>query len=215
MLVRLMCVATLVCLATAVVSPVAAQNTIAIYADFGDGLDPAGVTKVGEPFDVVVIAETDLGIAGIEFVMTELMHLHSGVFKVATRKFNDTPLDLGDNQQGEYLMALGGCSDPGTNEMVRVRYYDVDGSLGDNVVLSLSGFGPENSRPSTFHGHMGYVDCDTRGFVLTPKPWEYDNGVDPSLIDGVENTDGVVVLNPAGIGVPTGKASVSGLKSRF
>ena len=200
----------------ALVAPVAgAQDTIGIYIEDDDGLDRAGVTKVGEPFDVVVVVNASKSGGAIEFVMTELMHLFPGVFKFSTKKVNDTPLDLGNNQQGEYLIAYGGCVDAGSFEVVRLQYYDVDGSIDDNVVLGLSGLGPESDYPSTFDGQMGYISCQDEGVILVGEPWEHDDVIDPTRIEGVVNTDGIVVLNPVGLGVTNEEASVSTLKTRF
>lgn len=193
-----------------------AQDTIGIYADFGEGLAPSVITKPGTPFDVVVVAHTDESSAAMEFVMTELIHLYAGVFKLKTDKINNTPLDLGDNQMGEYLMAYRPCPGPGPTEMVRIRYYDLEGEIGENVVLQLRGFQPGDSKPSTFDGQPGYVTCESyEARVLTGVEWDDSSGIDPMLIPGVESTDGIVVLNPVGISVAGEFTSVGAIKSRF
>lgn len=200
------------------ITPASAQDTIGIYADFGEGegLARSIITKPGTPFDVVVVANTYRDSGAAEFVMTELMLLYSGVFKFQTTKVNNTPLDLGDNQVGEYLLAFAACIDAGLIELVRIRYYDLDGAIGPNVVLSLSGFGPDASMPSSFDGGMGYVDCEHDELhALTPEPWDESSDVDPKLIAGVDSTEGILVINPEGITVPAGVSSMGSLKSRF
>lgn len=192
-----------------------AQDTIGIYADFGEGLAPSVITKPGTPFDVVIVTTTDKPSCASEFVMTELIHLYAGVFKLQTDKINNTPLDLGDNQMGEYLLAYMGCVEEGAQEVIRIRYYDVDGELGNNVVLQLRGLQPGDTMPSTFDGQMGYVSDDEDARVLTGEPWDMASGLDPTLIPGVESTNGMMVLNPAGISVAGEFSSVSTLKSRF
>lgn len=197
-------------------TPVLAQDTIGIYADFGEGLESAGITKPGTPFEIVVVASPSQDHAAMEFVMTELMHLYAGVFKYTTSKINDTSLDLGDNQVGEYLMAYG-CMPAGESEMVRVRYYDVTGEIGENVVLALSGFGPDASKASSFDGGIGYAGCvgNLELYDLVAEPWDAASEFDPSRIPGVESTDGILVLNPAGLSVPVADASVGTIKSRY
>lgn len=198
-------------------SPVHAQDTIGIYVDFEGDLSSAAVTKPGVPFEIVVVAEMDAQSGAAEFVMTELMHLYSGVFKFWTTKINNTHLDLGDNQSGEYLMAFAGCMDAGVQELVRVQYYDVNGEIGSDVVLELSGLGPDASMPSSFDGGMGYASCgDSQGLrELAPAAWDDSLDIDPLRIPGVESTDGILVLNPSDDIVPTADQSVGLLKSRF
>lgn len=194
-----------------------AQDTIGIYADFGEGggLESAGITKPGTPFDIVVVADPSEDHGAMEFVMTELMHLYGGVFKYSTHKINDTTLDLGDNQAGEYLMAYG-CTPAGEQEMVRIRYYDLNGEIGENVVLQLSGFGPDASKPSSFDGGMGYASCAMGKVELTAVPWDVaSTQMDPARIPGIASTDGIVVLNPAGLSVPNDGSSMGLLKSRY
>ena len=200
-----------------VITPAQAQDTIGLYADFGDAgeLSRSIITKPGTPFDVVVVTKADRGSSAIEFIMTELVWIYPGVFKVSTAKVNDTKLDIGDNDVGEYVIAYATCVNSGTTEVARVRYHDVSQSIGPNVVLSLRGLGPGDSWPSTFDGDMGYVDCDYSKFVLTPEPWDDSSNVDPTRIAGLESTDGILVLNPEGLSVPAAVKSMGTLKSQF
>jgi hypothetical protein len=200
-----------------VIAPAQAQDTIGLYADFGEGgeLSRSIIVKPGTPFDVVVVTSTDHESSAIEFIMTELVWIYSGVFKVSTTKVNDTLMDLGDNDVGEYLVAYGGCVDAGTTEIVRVRYANVRQPIGPNVVLSLRGFGPGDNWPSSFGGQIGYADCDMSKFVLTPEPWDDSSNVDPTRISGLESTDGILVLNPEGLSVPAAARSMGTLKSQF
>lgn len=202
-------------LALLVAMPAAAQDYIGVRADFGGGLEPVGVTKTGEPFDVVVVMHPSHDSAAAEFVITELMNLFPGVFKFQTTRINNTPLDLGNNQQGEYIIAYGVCVESSRYEAVRIRYFDVDGSIGRNVVLEVGGLGPDASFPSTFGGEPGYVDCADAKHTLRGLPWEADTGIDPMLIEGVTSTDGIMVLNPDGISVDAEATSVGALKTRF
>jgi hypothetical protein len=128
---------------------------------------------------------------------------------------NDTNLDLGDNDVGEYVMAYAACVDAGITEVVRVRYQDISKSIGSNVVLSLRGLGPGDSWPSSFGGDLGYVDCSDTKWVLTPEPWDDSSDVDPTRISGLDSTDGILVINPEGISVPAVVSSRGALKSRF
>jgi hypothetical protein len=135
-----------------------AQGTIGLYGDTGSGLsrtiDPIFVT----PFDIVASMEDVLIGSGAEFVMTELSMEYPGILKIGTRKINNTPLDLGDNARGEYLIAFGDCFWAPT-EIVRVTYLDVAGALPPDIVLRLRGFQPGDSQPSTFNGRPGFIDC--------------------------------------------------------
>lgn len=192
--------------------PAMAQDTISLYFD-----DPVtGLQRFGrvpgttDPFHVVVVLNTDAPACAAEFVMTEVAGF-PGVFKTNTTKIHDTPLDLGNNGYGEYMMAWGfdGCPS-GEFEVVRVEYRVLTpGMLQHPVVLSLRGFGPGDSRPSSFLGEMGYIDAADDKVVLTPEVWsEY------GLPDN-ENLEGAVVLNPNWMPIAADTGSVSAFKTRY
>ena len=58
--------------------------------------------------------------AGAEFIMTELLSIVPGLFKLSTTRVNDTALDLGDNSVGEYQIDFSECVGAGSVEVVRV-----------------------------------------------------------------------------------------------
>lgn len=194
-----------------------AQDTIGLYADFGDGdgLARALVPKVGEPFDVVVVMKADSGSEYIEFVMTELAPFYSGVFKYSTTRINGVTVDLGNDNFGGHAFGFGSCVDSGEHEVLRVRYFDVDGSLEPNVVLSLRPFEAADGVAAHFEGTMGYSDCAGRDVALAPEPWDGESGFDPTRIAGLESTDGILVLNPDGLTVAAGPQTIGLLKGRF
>jgi len=107
--------------------------------------------------------------AGAEFIMTELLSMFPGLFKLSTTRVNDTALDLGDNSVGEYQFDFLGCVGAGSVEVVRVRHGDFAGVIGLNVVLSLRGFVASDSQPSNFNGEMGYIDCLDGKHALAPE----------------------------------------------
>lgn len=200
-----------------VARPAAAEDTIALYADFGAGTGSsrAVILKPGEPFDIVAVTNTSSTGRHIEFGMTELSTVYSGVFKVSTTRYGGSTVALGNEDLGEQVFALYGCMPAGTNEVVRIRYHDVNGSLPDNVVLSLNGLQPRDLFAPHFPGEMGYIDCTEVDHLLAPAPWDESTGMDPSRIDGVSSTDGILVLNPNGLSVPTRDGTMSTLKARY
>jgi hypothetical protein len=191
-------------------------QTIAVSAD-PDGPGPLGLTQVfdapaGLTFDLVVWMDT----AGVEtnaaeFVMTELRVVAPGVLSTATVKFNNA-LDLGLNSVGEYLLAFGACFPPATQmEMVRVTYLQLAaGTIVADQLITLRGFQPGDTRPSTFAGEPGFVDCS--------------EGKHPLVLGGADGgttgadvvfPDGTLILNPTPLVVPTVDNSMGQLKAHF
>lgn len=191
--------------------PAIAQDTIALYGQVDAPLSRFIYTDT-QTFDIVALATSSKCQGAIEFVMTELTVLYPGVFKTDTRRANDTPLDLGDNDVGEYLIAYGDCLGPGPVEAVRVTYLDADGSLiGPDTVLSVRGFQPGDSRPSSCGGLPCYVSVssDNNKYVLALEAWsEYGMPDNQDLA-------GAVVLNPSGFPVASEATSLGCLKARF
>ena len=196
---------------------IAFAQTMAVSAD-PDGAAGTGPftqvfdSPVGVGFDLVVWMDTaGEPSSAAEFVVTELLVATPGVFKLGTIKINNTPLDLGDNARGEYLLAFGGCEVPSAELlMVRVTYGDFSGVIGADVVMSLRGLQPGDSQPSTFFGELGFVDCSDQPFVATM------GGADGGFTGaGVNFPDGGLVLNPTPLVVPTVDNSVGQLKARF
>ena len=204
-------------LVAGVFAPAQAQDLIGLYfADPVDGLQRHGITPVG-PFDIVVQTMTDETACASEFVMTEIAVVVPGVFKTNTAKIFNTPLDLGDNNAGEYILAYGPvCAAPGPVEVVRVSYLDFNGLMPLDVILQIRGFQPGDSQPSSFLGGMGYIDTTSAKHGLLPEPWP---GIDQTNIDptkgpnGVASGDGVCVLNADS--TPNESVSVTSLKARF
>ena len=202
-------------LVAGVFAPAQAQDTIAIH--FDDGLG-GGVQRFGNtgatPFNIVVITETSENSSAAEFVISELRVLFPGVFALATTKINNTPLDLGNNAIGEYVLAYTGCVPSGVAEIVRIQYGDFSGLITNDVILQIRGLQPGDSVESTFGGEMGYIDCVDQGRTLSPAPWPSGTNIDPTKgPSGVPSGDGVCVLNADT--VPNESDSVSSLKARF
>jgi len=165
----------------------------------------------GQTFDLVVYLDTGgEGSTAAEFVMTELVLVAPGVFKLGTIKINDA-LDLADNGLGEYLMAFQFCAPGGAPlEIVRVNYGAFQGIPAADTVVSLRGFQPGDSKPSTFEGEMGYIDCADVGFPV------FMGGTDGGITGAdVVFPDGSCVLNPTPIVVDNEAGSVGQLKARF
>jgi hypothetical protein len=144
-------------------APVAAAPTMAVWGDDGTGLSPNLTIQADKPFDVVVTLDSDgYDAAAAEWVMTELRIVYPGLFAIATKKINDTPLDLGLNDGGEYLMAFGDCEPSGDRiELARITYADLTGVVGTrSTLVTLRGFEPGDTQPSSFSGQPGFVDCD-------------------------------------------------------
>lgn len=202
-------------LVASVFAPAQAQDWIAIYGDTGSGLSRAINTTPGVPFDIVVQNQTDNTSAAAEFVIDDVKVLFPSVFRLSITKVNNTPLDLGDNTVGEYLIAYGVCLSAGTVEIVRINYGDFGGAITNDVVLGIRGLQPGDSRPSSFNGSTGYVDCTNAKHPMTLEPFPAPDviGVDPTKLVGVDSGDGVCVLN-ADV-TPNETASVGTLKGRF
>jgi hypothetical protein len=201
-----------VALVASMVVPAEVQDTISLYGDIYGWLSRFITTTSGLPFDIVVVMKTAESGAGAEFIMTELLSICPGLFKLSTTRVNDTALDLGDNSVGEYQIDFSGCVGAGSVEVVRVQYGDFAGVIGLNVVLSLRGFVAADSRPSNFNGEMGYIDCLDGKHVLAPEPWNDFDVLDPTRLPEVDSADGVMMLNGD---IATGDSSIGILKSRF
>jgi len=202
------CIA-LVCVVAAF-APAGAQDTITLmYDDAIDGFQRFGQVEPGIPFEIVALMEAGKPSCAAEFVMTEFTVVVPGVFKLSTTKVNNTPLDLGDNGVGEYIMAFQGCVAAGPVEVVRIMYGDFGGVTPPDVVLGMRGLQPGDSFPSSFQGEMGYIDILEAKRVLTPVPWsEYGMPVDPALAGGI-------ILNPTMDPVDNEIGSVGALKARY
>jgi hypothetical protein len=203
------------------VAPAQAQTeivgTIGLYFA-GPALPPAdrfGNVAQGDLFDLVVVTKIDRESCASEFVMTELAVTTPGIFKINTQRVNGTPLDLGDNSAGEYIIAYGeACAAPGDVEVVRVSYLAQAGAPAPDTILELRGFQqPPDSRPSSFEGEMGWVDRNDEKFFLDSEPWPDGlvGNIDPLKLPN--GGAGLCVLNADA--VPTDANSMSSLKSRF
>jgi hypothetical protein len=191
------------------------RGTIGLYlsTDEGNDLSRSGVTKAGEPFELVVRIDAEIPGNAIVFQITELSLLYPGVFKVSTWRYDDSDLDLGDNDQGEYVFAYGTCAVAGELEVLRVGYSDVQGDLPPDVPLYVQG-SPNDLHGSNLDGAPGYSPCDAGVLLaLTPLPWD-DSSIDPMQIDGVTHTDGLLILNPSK-SVPNGVESFGALKAKY
>lgn len=160
--------------------------------------------------EIAAILETDHDFTAGEFVMTDLAQTVPGVIRLGTVRVNDTDLDLGDNERGEYLLAAEACMPAGRIEMVRVTYGLTDGVvLGVDRALFVRGFETGDSQPSSFYGSPGYVDCQIVQHVLAREAWsEYMHPDNPTLA-------GAVVINPSNIPVGGEVTSLGLLKAAF
>jgi hypothetical protein len=165
----------------------------------------------GQTFDLIVSLDTaGEPSSGAEFVMTELLVVAPGVFKLATNRIFGSQLDLGDNAVGEYIIAFGACAPPGIVEMVRVNYGTFQGDVPSDTVIALRGLQPGDSQPSTFGGELGFFDCTDNGFVA--QFGGTDGGETGS---GVVFPDGSCVVNPTPLAVDNEAGSMGQLKARF
>lgn len=179
----------------------------------GSGLDSQVLETAGPQFDLIVrLDSAGEPSSAAEFVVTELLVEVPGIFKLSTVKINNTPLDLGDNSKGEYILAFGGCEPAGVLELVRVGYGDFGGALGPNsdFVVSLRGFEAGDSQPSSFAGELGFVDCADNKYPVALGG--ADGGVTGS---GVVFADGAMVINATPLAVPTDAGTMGQLKARF
>ena len=192
-------------------------QTIAVSAD-PDGAGGSGPftqvfdSPVGLGFDIVVWMDSNgEPSSAVEFIMTELLVETPGVFKLGTIRINNTPLDIGDNLVGEYIIAFGSC-EPVSSQLVlvRVTYGDFSGVIGADLVMNLRGFQPGDSQPSTFNGEPGFVDCIEGTHTLVMGG--VDGGVTGS---GVVFPDGGLIMNGTLVVVPTVENSMGQLKARF
>jgi len=192
------------------------SGTIGLYLDDSDGndLSRSGVVKKGKPFEIVVTMTTpeERHASLAVFQITELNLTYPGVFKVSTWKYNNTQMDLGRNDIGEYVFAFQECAPDGEIEILRVGYNHVSGPFRD-VALYVGGLPEDTEARPTWDGAPGYITCADDAWSLDPEPWT-DDSFDPTTIEGVTDTDGLLVLNPTHL-VPIGTTSVSLLKSRF
>ena len=183
-------------------SPALAGPTMALWADVGAGLSPDLTPPAGVQFDVVITLDSDGASAlAAEFVITDLRNVFPGVFAMATKKINDTSLDLGQNDLGEYLMAFSACEPSGNRiEMVRITYADFSGVIGNqSTVLTLRGFEAGDTLPSSFNGSPGFMECDE-----TTKQ---------SAQMGGNDNEGALCVNC--FEPPANDASMTNLKSKF
>ena len=209
-------IAALLFVAVAAHAELPARGTIGLYLNDGEGNDltRSGVTKIGEPFELVVKVDSDFESAGLVFKITELNLLFPGVFKVSTWRYNETIFELGENDIGEYAFVYGGvCAPSGGVEVLRVGYADVNGDLPDDVALYVTGHAADQIHLGDLEDDPGYIDCTDGTWSLIPEPWE-DDSIDPWRIEGVTHTDGLLILNPS-ISVPVGMESIGMLKAKF
>jgi hypothetical protein len=165
----------------------------------------------GQTFDLVVSLDpAGNASSGAEFVMTELLIVAPGVFKLATDRIFGSQLDLGDNALGEYIIAFGACAPAGVVEMVRVNYGTFQGDVPTDTVITLRGLQPGDSQPSTFDGELGFFDCSDNGFLA--QLGGADGGTTGS---GVDFPDGACVINGTPVVVDNEAGSMGQLKARF
>lgn len=190
------------------------RGTIGLYLAEGNDLARAGVAKVGEPFELVVVTDSDLRMDGVIFKITELNLLFPGIFKVSTTKYGEGNIEGADNDLGEYAFTFAGpCAEAGATEVARVGYVDANGELPNDIALFVGGIPNDTLHGPQLEGAPGFISCGDGMYALLPEPWD-DDSIDPTQIEGVTTTDGLLVLNPSQQ-VPVGDASMTTLKARY
>ena len=164
-------------------------------------------------FDVVVWLDS-AGHPGqaVEFVVTDLAEIVPGVFKISTVTIGN-PIDLGLEfpAPGEFALVYGECVAANNQlELARITYADFTGVLGMDQVMTVRGFQPGDSVPSTFGGQPGFVDCDDA--LVSCEMGGTAGGVTGS---GVTFPAGALILNATPLVVPTGDGSIARLKAKF
>ena len=181
-------------------------------APLGGTAGPVFDIGQGAQFTLEAVLDTGgEGSSAAEFVMTELLIVAPGVFKLGTVKINNTPLDLGDNARGEYVLAFQGCvAGGGPVTMVTVTYGTFGGPVPPDTAITLRGLQPGDSVESTFGGELGYIDCSDNGFAV--QMGGTDGGFTGS---GAEFPDGGCMINGTPVVVDNEVGSVGSLKGRF
>lgn len=194
-------------------SAVAQNMTMAVSVKVGTEYQQVATVVTGAPFTIAVWGNTDgISTSAAEFVVTELLQTYAaGMFKTGTVKILNTPLDLGNNSLGEYLLAFGACVPASPQlELVAVNYFPFASVIAPDTVMNLRGFQPGDTRPSSFFGSVGFVDCvQTK---ITASVGGVDGGYTGTL---VEFADGLCVLNATPMVVDNDEASFGQIKARF
>ena len=192
--------------------PVAATAQVMYVqgAPLGGTAGPVFDIGQGAQFNLEVVLEAGSESSAAEFVMTELLIVAPGVFKLGTVKINNTPLDLGDNALGEYVLAFQGCVPNAPQTLVTLTYGTFGGPVPADTAITLRGLQPGDSVESTFGGEIGFIDCSDGGFVV--QMGGTDGGVTGA---GVEFPDGSCMINGTPIVVDNEASSVGALKATF
>lgn len=201
------------------VAGASAQETLSAYGDTGDGLERFLYTD-SEPFDIVIVANTTGMSRVFEFVLTELSTTTPGVFRINVSSTGNH-IDMGHSGDDvlynvyAWKAGVGECWEPGTNEILRLTYLDLNGTtIGADVVLSMRGIQEGDPWPTSFSGHTGYVECEpcvARWCVriLDQEAWsEYGQPDNEELA-------GAVVLNPSWFPIESDATSMGTLKVRY
>jgi hypothetical protein len=187
----------LIWLATA--STGAGAQTISLAVDNQGTYTRSFDVVVSEPFDVVTIIDTASNeIAAAEWVQTEPILQFPGVFRLLNQVYCQQccniclGLDGCCGANGEYVIPLGECVPPSEDLVVaRNQYFDVNGLIPDDFVLTIRGLQPGDTQPSSFNGSPGFYDCDDVGHPMVMSggdAWETGSGV---IVPS-----GALVLNP-------------------
>ena len=199
-----------------IAAPAAAQPTFAVWADAG-GVLVNDFDVLNPVFEVVVTLDSDgHQSAGAEWVMTDLREAIPGIFLLSQTSSLGNPCGimgedcLGPDGLGEYTLAFWHCEDEGDRvELLRIQY----GAFGEQIdadrVLTIRGFQPGDTRPSSFGGAPGIVDCADQKFagIMGGSP----GGTTSS---GVTWPEGALILNPTRP-IPVEGPTFSTVKSRY
>jgi hypothetical protein len=202
----------ILCLSLTIPSPAAAQ-TMALYVDAGGTLTREHDVLPVTPFDVLTTLDSGgHDVSAIEWVQTDLVEEYPGMVRLNATTISCS-IDLAIEPPGEFVLwVCGGCAPASEQlELARLTYMDLAASLGSDVVMTIRGFGPGDTYPSSFDGSPGFLDCSQAGFTAIMQGGEaWLTGA------GVEVPSGALVLNPTPpLVVGNGSGSFSLLKSTF
>jgi len=200
--------------------PCAADPTLSIWADDDGTLVNMFDVTEAEPFDIVFVLDSDgHGVRALEFVADDLTGLVPGIFKIGSSSSAPVHLDpvgcgVGARSTcgpGEVLVVYYDCHlSSDSLELLRWTYGDFSGVMTSDVVITLRGFGPGDSFPSSIGGEPGFLDCED--VPIAAPMGGSDGGVTDS---GVMWPDGSLILNPCCVPLPVEDSSFAALKSRY
>jgi hypothetical protein len=176
----------------AITATAANSQTMSIVVD-DQGVHTRAFSSVfGEPFDVVTLLDTGgVSATAAEWVQTELTDPPVGYFRLGTVRLGNPDCWWCDHPS-ENVDNFGQCYPGGEPlEVLRITYGNFQGTPANDIVLTLRGFQPGDSQPSSIDGHPGFLDCDFEAHPVTLSGGDaWETGA------GVIVPSGALVLNP-------------------